>query len=329
MTSLITVTAAEASILALREEFERDENVWALGEDIGRGGVFGQYAGLQDEFGPERVVDAPISEAAILGAAVGAAMIGARPVVEMRFSDFALCAMDEMINQAAKARYMFGGQASVPIVVREPIGLWRSAAAQHSQSLESWYAHVPGLIVVCPSTPADIRGLLKASIRANDPVVFMEHKGHWQQRGEVDLDDMEPMELGKAAVRREGADVTIVSWSAQVHVALEAAERLAERGVDADVIDLRTIFPWDKDAVSASVRRTGRLLVVHESVAVGGFGGEIAAWVAEHEFQHLRAPVARLGAPRIPVGYAPTLEDQIRVTADDIVDRIIRMTNEG
>lgn len=329
MTNLIAMTAAEASTLALREEFALDENVWALGEDIGRGGVFGQYAGLQDEFGPQRVVDTPISEAAILGAAVGAAMVGSRPVVEMRFSDFALCAMDEMINQAAKARYMFGGQSKVPIVVREPTGLWRSAAAQHSQSLEAWYAHMPGLIVVCPSTPADIRGLLKASIRADDPVVFMEPKGQWQRTGEVDLDDQEPYELGKAAGRREGDDVTIVSWSTQVHVALEAAERLAEQSIESDVIDLRTIFPWDKDSVSQSVRRTGRLLVVHEAVAVGGFGGEIASWISEHEFHHLKGPVARLGAPRIPVGYAPNLEDQIRVTAENIVDRVIRMINEG
>jgi pyruvate dehydrogenase E1 component beta subunit len=296
--------------------------VWAVGEDIGRGGVFQQYAGLQAEFGPERVVDTPISEAAILGGAVGAAMMGTRPVVEMRFSDFALCAMDELINQAAKARYMFGGQARVPIVVREPIGMWRSSAAQHSQSLEAWYVHTPGLVVVCPSSAGDARGLLKASIRCDDPVVLMEHKDLWQTEDEVDLEIDGEIELGQAAVRREGSDVTIVSWSAHVRTCLTAADQLAESGIEAEVIDLRTLWPWDKEAVATSLRRTGRLLVTHESVAVAGFGAEVAAWMAEREFTSLRAPVARLGAPRIPVGYAPTLENEARVLPEAITSRV-------
>jgi pyruvate/2-oxoglutarate/acetoin dehydrogenase E1 component len=318
---MTTMTCSEAAIAAMREEMHRDANVWAVGEDLGRGGVFGQYRGLQDEFGPQRVVDTPISESAIVGVAVGAAMLGSRPVAEMRFADFALCAMDELINQAAKARFMFGGQARVPMVIREPIGLWRFSAAQHSQSLEAWYVHVPGLVVVCPSTPSDVRGLLKSAIRCDDPVVLMEHKDLWPFQGEVDLAADGAVELGQAAIRRAGDDITIVSWSAQVHRCVEAAEMLAADGVDAEVIDLRTLWPWDKNAVAESLRKTGRLLVAHEAVAVGGFGAEVAAYMAEHEGHSLRAPVARLGAPRVPVGYARTIENEVRVTAEAVAAR--------
>lgn len=318
-------TYVEAAVQGLREELKRDDRVWALGEDLGNGGVFAQYRGLQEEFGPERVTDAPISEAAILGGAVGAAMAGMRPVVEMRFSDFALCAVDELVNQAAKARYMFGGQTRVPLVVREPSGLRGSAAAQHSQSLEAWYAHIPGLVVVCPSTPHDVRGLLKASIRSEDPVVFMEHKGLWQMRGQVDLTQEGLEEIGVARTVRKGTDLTIVSWSAQVWVALEAAEHLSHQGIEVEVIDLRSLWPWDKKTVSASVAKTRRLIVTHEAVTVGGFGGEIAAWVTEHCWDVLKGPVVRLGAPRIPVGYAPILEDEVRVTVGDIVERATHM----
>ena len=306
-------TTLEASRQALAEEMRRDPMVWAVGEDLGRGGVFGQYRGLQEEFGPARIADAPISEAAIMGAAVGAAMMGTRPVVEMRFSDFALCAMDELVNQAAKARFMFGGQARVPLVVREPMGLWRSSAAQHSQSLEAWYAHVPGLVVVCPSTPADTKALLKAAIRCDDPVVFLEHKHLWPMEGEVSDDPDELLPFGRARVVREGADITVVSWSNQVHVAAEAAAALARDGIGVELIDLRTLWPWDRAAVLASVGKTGRLLVTHEAVAVAGFGAEVAATVAEHAT--LRSPVRRLGAPRAPIAYAPPAEDAIRVTA--------------
>ena len=197
-------TYAEAAREAIAEEMRRDPDVWALGEDLGRGGVFGQYAGLADEFGPERICDTPISEASIMGASVGAAMVGTRPIVEMRFSDFALCAVDELVNQAAKARYMFGGQARVPMVIREPIGIWRSSAAQHSQSLEAWYTHIPGLVVVAPATPADNKGLLKSAIRSDDPVVYMEHKNLWGMTGEVPEDDEWTLPLGAARVEREG-----------------------------------------------------------------------------------------------------------------------------
>ena len=315
----------EASRQALAEEMRRDPDVWALGEDLGRGGVFGQYRGLVEEFGPERISDAPISEAAILGAAVGAAMMGTRPVVEMRFADFALCAMDELVNQAAKARFMFGGQARVPIVVREPIGMWRSSAAQHSQSLEAWYAHVPGLCVVCPATPADNKGLLKTAIRSDDPVVYMEHKNLWGLEGEVaDADDCIP--FGRARVVRQGGDLTLVSWSAQVHVCATAAARLAAGGVDVELIDLRTLWPWDRASVFASVENTGRLLIAHEAVTVGGFGAEIAAGVAE---QLPGTRLRRLGAPRALIGYAPPVEDAARVTADAIVAAAMALMRGG
>jgi pyruvate dehydrogenase E1 component beta subunit len=316
------ISYSEAARQAVAEEMRRDPTVWALGEDLGRGGVFGQYKGLQEEFGPERICDTPISEAGIMGAAVGAAMAGTRPIVEMRFSDFALCAVDELVNQAAKARYMFGGQTRVPMVVREPVGMWRSSAAQHSQSLEAWYAHVPGLVVAAPATPADNKLLLKAAVRCDDPVVFMEHKNFWGLEDEVgDLPDDDAAllaELGKARTARAGDDVTLVAWSGTVHAALDAADRLAGDGVSAEVIDLRTLWPWDREAVFASVRRTGRLVVAHEAVATGGFGAEIAASVAEHLHRDLKGPVRRLGAPRIPVSYAPPLEAAARVTAERI-----------
>jgi acetoin:2,6-dichlorophenolindophenol oxidoreductase subunit beta len=308
----------EASREALRQEMRRDPLVWALGEDLGRGGVFTQYAGLQAEFGPDRIVDTPISESTIMGAAVGAALVGTRPVVEMRFSDFALCAVDELVNQAAKNRYMFGGQGRVPLVVRTPTGIWRSSAAQHSQSLEAWYIHIPGLVVTAPATPADNYGLLTAAIRCDDPVVHLEHKNLWAMKGEVPDGHVVP--LGVAACPKPGRDLTIVSWSAAVHDALAAAGTLAADGIDVEVLDLRTLWPWDRERVLDSVSRTGRLVVVHEAVRTAGFGGEIAATVAEELHDRLRSPVRRLGGPRIPVAYARPLEDMFRVTPERIAE---------
>ncbi|MFP4273472.1 MAG: alpha-ketoacid dehydrogenase subunit beta [Paracoccaceae bacterium] len=320
------ISYLEAGRRALIEEMQRDSRVWALGEDLGRGGVFGQYRGLQDMFGDERIADTPISEACIMGAAVGAAMTGTRPVVEMRFSDFALCAVDELVNQAAKARFMFGGQMRVPLVVREPVGMWRSSAAQHSQSLEAWYAHIPGLVVVAPATPADNLGLLKSAIRCDDPVVYMEHKNLWGLEDEVpEGEHLVP--LGKADIAREGRDATLVTWSAMRHVCLRAAEALAGHGIEAEVIDLRTLWPWDRDAVLASVEKTGRLIVVQEAVSVAGFGAEIAATVAEALHHRLKAPVRRLGAPRIPVAYAPPLEERARVREAQIIETVRGMTS--
>ncbi|MGB0572382.1 MAG: alpha-ketoacid dehydrogenase subunit beta [Alphaproteobacteria bacterium] len=316
------MTYAQAARLGLQEEMARDPNVWALGEDLGyEGGMAGQYNDLQAEFGPDRIVDTPISESTIMGAAVGAALAGTRPIAEMRFSDFAMCSVSELVNQAAKARYMFGGQARVPMVARMPIGIRGGIAAQHSQSPEAWYAHTPGLVVVTPSTPANNRGLLKASIRSDDPVVYMEHKGLWGVLGEVDENDQEPMPLGVAAIIRPGKDITIVSWSAQVGVAVEAADALSADGISVEVIDLRTLYPWDRDAVMNSAARTGKLLVVHEAVRVGGFGGEVAAEVAET----LGVPVARLGGERIPIPFSVPLEEAYKIKADRIVGRVKEM----
>lgn len=309
----------EASRVALAEEMRRDPTVWALGEDVGDGGVFGQYLGLRDEFGPKRIVSTPISESTIMGAAVGAAMVGTRPVVELRFSDFALCAVDEMVNQAAKARYMFGGQTRVPVVVRQPIGMWRSSAAQHSQSLESWYVHIPGFVVLAPATPADNRGLLKSAIRSDDPVIYMEHKDSWEVEGAVP-DGEDAIPIGVARTDRAGDDVTIVTWSGALQVARQAADAAEAKGISVEVIDLRSLWPWDQEAVFASVDKTSRLLIVHEAVKVCGFGAEISATVSETLGHRLKAPVRRLGAPRIPIPYAPPLEDLCRIRVADVMN---------
>jgi len=306
------MTYAQAAALALQREMEADPRIVVLGEDVGRGGVFAQYRGLPERFGPQRVIDTPISEATIMGAGVGMALAGLRPVVEMRVVDFAMCAIDELVNQAAKNRFMFGGQGRVPMVIRMPIGIWDSSAAQHSQSLESWFAHMPGLVVVCPATPQDNYSLLRAALASGDPVVYMEHKTLWGVTGEVD--GAHQVALGRANVVRPGRDLTIVSWSKQVQACADACEQLAADGISAELIDLRSIWPWDREAVLQSCGRTGRLLVVHESVQAAGFGAEIAATAAEAA----GCRVKRLGAPRIPVGYAPILEAQSRVSADDI-----------
>ena len=310
--SVQRLSYAQAAQLALQMEMRADTTVVALGEDLGRGGVFGQYRGLQAEFGPERVIDTPISEANIMGAAVGMALAGLRPVVEMRVIDFALCAMDEIVNQAAKNRYMFGGQGRVPVVARMPIGIWSASAAQHSQSLEAWFAHLPGLVVATPATPQDNFSLLKASLASGDPVIYMEHKELWGMEGPVDTTLDVP--LGQANVLRKGGDLTIVTWSRGVAPTLQALELDALKGVNADVLDLRTLWPWDQRAVFESAARTRRLLVVHEAVQVAGFGAEVAASAAEAT----GCRVARLGAPRIPVGYAQVLENEARLSPEKI-----------
>ena len=310
---MAVMTSAQAAAHALAEALRDDPNVVALGEDLGRGGVFGQYRGLQQEFGAARVIDTPISEANIMGAAVGMALAGLRPVVEMRVVDFALCAIDEIVNQAAKNRFMFGGQGRVPLVARLPIGIWSASAAQHSQSLEAWFVHIPGLVVVTPATPQDNYSLLKASLASGDPVVYMEHKELWGVEGEVDHDAA--IAIGQARVARAGEQLTIVTWSRALQPCLDAADALAAHGVSAEVIDLRSLWPWDRDTVLASARRTGRLLVVHEAVRAAGFGAEVVATVAEA----LAIQVRRLGAPRIPVGYSRPLEDVSRLSVAAIV----------
>ena len=317
-----TMTYAAAAAAALADLMRADASVVALGEDLGRGGIFGQYRGLLEEFGARRVIDTPISEATIAGSAVGMALTGLKPVVEMRVVDFALCAMDEIVNQAAKNRFMFGGQGRVSMVIRMPIGIWSASAAQHSQSLEAWFAHVPGLAVVCPATPQDNYALLKAAVASGDPVAYFEHKELWGLEGEVDAS--QPIEIGRARIARPGRDLTIVAWSRAVHDALDAARTLAVQGIDAEVIDLRTLWPWDRETVEASARRTGHVLVAHEAVQVAGFGAEIVATLAERG-DAMWAPspaprLARLGTPRAPVGYSPPLEAHVRITAAKIAE---------
>jgi pyruvate dehydrogenase E1 component beta subunit len=310
---------AQAACEALASAMHADPKIVVLGEDVGRGGIFGQYAGLQQRFGERRVIDTPISEATIMGAGVGMALAGLKPVVEMRVADFALCAMDEIVNQAAKARFMFGGQGRVPLVARLPIGMWSASAAQHSQSFEAWFAHLPGVVVVCPSTPQDNNDLLLAALDCGDPVIYMEHKELWPLRGAVHAGA--PAVLGRARRWREGADLTIVSWSRQMHWAAEAAQTLSDQGIQADLIDLCTLWPWDREMVFASTGRTGRLLVTHEAVQAAGFGAEVGAAAAEATGCRIR----RAGAPRIPVGYAPTLEEAARVRPAAIVTAALEL----
>ena len=313
------MTYAQAAALAVQREMEMDANVVVLGEDVGRGGIFGQYQGLQQRFGAARVIDTPISEAAILGAGVGMALAGLRPVVEMRVVDFALCGMDEIVKQAAKNRFMFGGQGRVPMVVRMPIGIWDASAAQHSQSLESWFAHLPGVVVLCPATPQDNYSMLRAALACGDPVVYMEHKTLWGLSGEVD--EALPATLGRANILRSGTQLTLVSWSRQLQACQTACVQLAGEGIEVELIDLRSIWPWDRDTVLGSCAKTGKLLVVHEAVQAGGFGAEIAASAAEATGCQVR----RLGAPRIPVGYSPVLEAQSRITPEAIIAAVRAM----
>ena len=311
------MTLVDASRAALAREMGRNPAILVLGEDVRQGGIFGQYLGLFAEFGGERVVDTPIAEATMVGAGVGAAMMGLRPVIETRFSDFALSAIDEVVNQAAKMRFMSGGQTRVPLILRLPSGLRQGSAAQHSQSLEAWFCHIPGLVVAAPASPADASGLLLTALRGEDPVILLEAKELWQVRGEVaDID--RPVPFGTAHRLRRGSDATLVVWSAAVRAGLDAAAILARHGVTVDLIDLRTLWPWDQAMVLELVSQTGRLIVAHESVRDAGFGAEIAATVAELLHDLLEAPVKRVAAPRIPVGYALPLERLCRVTPEQI-----------
>jgi pyruvate dehydrogenase E1 component beta subunit len=314
------ITYAQAIKDAMCEEMRRDPKVFILGEDIGLyGGAFGVTRGMREEFGPARVRDTPISEAAITGCAVGAAMTGMRPIVEIMFSDFITIAMDQLVNQAAKARYQFGGQTSIPMVLRTPEGSGTGAAAQHSQSVESWILNVPGLKVVAPSTPADAKGLLKASIRDDNPVVFFEQKLLYRKKGPVPEGE-HVIPLGKADVKRPGKDLSIISYGRMVERCLDAATELAAQGIDAEVIDLRCLRPLDTDAIVASARRTGRVLIVHEACRFGGFGGEIAATITESDaFYHLDAPICRLAGRDVPIPYNKTLESEVVPTQDRIV----------
>lgn len=293
---------------ALREEMRRDPAVFIIGEDVAQhGGAFGVTRGLHEEFGPDRIINTPISEAAIAGAAVGASVVGCRPVAEIMYMDFITIAMDQIVNQAAKMRYMFGGKAKLPLVTRTPAGAGRGNAAQHMQSLEAWLCHVPGLTVVMPSTPRDAKGLLKASIRNDNPVVFIEHKLLYATKGEVP-DGNHVIPLGKAKIRREGDSATVVATSRMVSFALQAAQDLASEGIEVEVIDPRTLQPLDVDTIAKSVMKTNRALVVHEAARRGGIGAEIAATMQERCFDHLDAPVMRVCGENVPIPFAPNLE---------------------
>lgn len=316
------ITFAQATLEAMDEEMSRDERVFVLGEDIARqGGIFGQFKGLPQKFGTDRVRDTPISETAIVGAGVGAALGGMRPVVDMHFADFMGVAMDELFNQMAKIHFMFGGQRSVPVVVRAPDGLTNQAAAQHSQSIEAWFLHIPGLKVVIPSNPGDAKGLLKSAIRDDNPVIYFEHKMLFSEIGPVpDGEHLVP--IGVAVVTKPGRDITIVSYSYTMKVVMNAVSMLKNDGIDPEVIDLRTISPIDKETILNSVAKTHRLAIAHEAVKQGGVGAEIAAIVAEEGIDFLDAPILRFGAPFTPVPFARSLEAAYRVKAEDIYSGI-------
>lgn len=318
------MTYREALRMAIAEEMRRDSDVVFMGEDIGiYGGSFGVSVGLIDEFGENRIMDTPISESVIVGCAAGAAMTGLRPICEMMFMDFISFGMDSLVNQAAKARYMFGGEAQVPMVVRLPSGSGTGAAAQHSQSLEAWMCHVPGLKVVTPSTPAQAKGLLKAAIRDNNPVCVIEHKTLYAMKGPVPLDDRYVIDLGKSYVERKGSDVTIVSWGRTLVSAIEVANELADESIEVEVINPMTLYPMDMEPIYESVKKTGRLMVVHEAAKTGGVGAEIVAKVVESDcFDFLEAPIVRLGGLDVPIPHNKTLEAAVVPQKEDIAEAV-------
>jgi pyruvate dehydrogenase E1 component beta subunit len=309
---------------ALADAMAEDPTVILIGEDIAEaGGPFGATKGLLQRFGPERVRDTPISEAAIAGAAVGAALSGLKPVLEIMFMDFTTLVMDALVNQAAKARFMFGGQGSVPMVLRTPHGGGLGAGPQHSQCLEAWFAHVPGLKVVCPSDPASAYGLLRSAISDPDPVIVVENKALYALKADAP-ETLPLIPIGKAAVARPGRDVTIVTYGATVHTALDAARQLAADGIEAEILDLRSIQPWDEEAVLASLARTHRLVVAHEAVEAFGVGAEIAARMADVGFDELDGPIVRVGAPFMPVPFSKGLERAYQPSADRLCQAVRR-----
>jgi pyruvate/2-oxoglutarate/acetoin dehydrogenase E1 component len=324
------ITYLEAVREALVEEMRRDPEVFLIGEDLGTyGGAFGVTRGMLEEFGPERIRETPISEAAIAGAATGAALMGMRPVMEIMFMDFITISMNQLVNQAAKIRFMFGGKASIPMVVRAPAGSGTGAAAQHSQSLEAWFMNVPGLKVVAPSTPYDVKGLLVAAIRDNNPVIFMEHKLLYRTKGPVP-EGLYTIPLGQAEVKREGRDLTVLAYSIMVPRALEAATQLAGEGIELEVVDPRSLKPLDEETIIRSVSKTGRVLIVHEAPTTGGVGGELAAVVAGSEaFDYLEAPIRRLSGRDVPIPYNRTLERAAVPQVEDIVAAARALAGEG
>ncbi len=319
-----TLTIRDALHDAIHEEMERDESVFVIGEDVvAHGGPYTVTEGIAERF-PDRIFETPIAEAGIVGVGVGAAMAGMRPVVEIMYLDFITCAMDEVVNQAAKMRYMTGGQASVPIVIRLPCGLGRYIAAQHSQIMESWFMHVPGLQVVVPSTPKDAKGLLKTAVRSPDPVLFFEYKRIYTAEGEVPEEEY-LIPFGVAETKREGEDVTVVAVGPMVGKALEAGVILEDDGYDIEVIDPRTLSPLDTETIRASVGKTGRAVICEEDSSFAGTGAEIAAMIAENCFKDLQAPVVRVGMPHVPMPFAPPLADSVVPQVDSVVDAVRRV----
>ena len=314
------ITYLEAVREAMTQEMERDEKVFMIGEDIGQyGGAFGASFGMLEQFGPERILDTPITELGLTGAATGAALIGMRPIAEIMFMDFMTLASEQLVNQAAKLRFMFGGKATVPMVLRTPAGSGTGAAEHHSQSLENWFVHIPGLKVVMPSTPYDAKGLLISSIRDNNAVVFVEHKLLYKTKGPVP-EEPYAIPLSTSDVKREGKDLTIVATSIMVSKSLAAAEQLAEEGIEVEVVDPRTLRPLDPEPIIQSVIKTGRVLIVHEAVKTGGYGGELAGVIAESKaFGYLDAPIVRLAGRDMPIPYNRTLEINTVPQIEDIV----------
>jgi acetoin:2,6-dichlorophenolindophenol oxidoreductase subunit beta len=307
---------------AMSTAMRRDEDVFIMGEDIAEmGGSMGVTQGMLEEFGPQRVRNTPISEMAIVGAGIGAAIAGMRPIVEIMYQDFTTLAMEQIVSQAAKHRYMSGGQIRVPLTIRTQGGAGWSPGAQHAQQLEAWFVHVPGLKVVFPSTPEDVRGLLWSSIYEDNPIVFFEHRTLYGIKGEVP-DEIEPIEIGKARIHREGEDVTVVATGRLVHESLKAAEQAAEEGISVEVFDPRTLQPLDEDALIASVKKTNRALVAHEAVTRMGWGAEVAAVVQEKAFDYLDAPIARVGAKFTPIPFAPVMEEWVIPHAKDVLAAI-------
>ena len=319
------LSSSAALAEALHEEMRRDETVFIIGEDlVAHAGIFGQFTGLPDAF-PGRIIDTPISEACIAGCGVGAAMTGMRPVVDFHFSDFVTCGMDEFCNQAAKIRYMFGGQVKLPMVVWCPDGAGLRAAAQHSQSLEAWFVHTPGLKVVVPSEPADVKGLIKAAIRDDDPVMFFQHKKLFAKEGPVPEKEY-VIPLGQAAVKRKGEDVSLLCYGSGYYLCMETADKLTEEGIDAEVVDLRTLKPLDMDTIAESIRKTHRAVVVHEACRTGGFGAELAARIQDELFDELDAPVKRVGAKDVPMPFSPPMEDFVLPSVTDVLEAVHAVT---
>jgi pyruvate/2-oxoglutarate/acetoin dehydrogenase E1 component len=314
----LKTTYIEAIRQAIWEEMERDESVYILGEDVGiYGGAFKVTKGMLDHFGETRVIDTPISESAIVGAAIGSALVGMRPIAEMQFIDFISCAFDQIVNFAAKCRYRWG--AGVPIVVRGPCGGGVHGGPFHSQNVESYFFNVPGLKIVCPSTAYDAKGLMKAAIRDNDPVLYFEHKYLYRRiKDELPTEDY-IVPLGKANIRREGTDVSIITYGAMVYTALDAAEELSKEGIEIEVLDLRSLLPLDEDAILETARKTSKIIVLHEATLTGGPGGEIVARIAEKAFEFLDGPIMRVAPPDTPVPYSPPLEEAFLPQVSDVV----------